>query len=98
MERKEIALGDEVKDVLTGISGIVVCLTTWLYGCSRIGIQPQGTDKDGKAHEIRYIDEPQCEMVRQAALAPVVMRPVEQRTIAQPGTGGPARESSSFRR
>ncbi len=39
-------LGDEVKDRVTGLKGIVTCRIEWLNGCLRYGVQPQSV-KDG---------------------------------------------------
>ena len=51
-----ICLGDKVKDSITGFSGIVVGITTWLYGCKTVGIQPQEL-KDGQPIEAKWIDD-----------------------------------------
>lgn len=44
----KINLGDKVKDSVTGFSGIAIGRTTWLHGCDRITVQPEGVDKQGK--------------------------------------------------
>jgi len=36
-----IELGDIAKDSITGFEGTVVCISTWLNGCSRLTIQPR---------------------------------------------------------
>ena len=51
-----VKLGTKVKDSITGFSGIAVCRTEYLYGCVRIGIEPQEL-KDGKPVETHYFDE-----------------------------------------
>ena len=58
-----IKLGDEVKCQLTGIKGIVVAYTIWLYGCARIGIQPRGVE-NGVAVEPHWIDEMQATVLK----------------------------------
>ena len=98
MAEGNISLGDRVKDRLTGTTGIVTSITHWLYGCTRIGIQPENANNDGSKMEPLYIDEPQCELVCRQVHKPVTMTRVEQPVTAQPGTGGPARETSNFRR
>lgn len=57
-----VNLGDEVKDKITGLQGIAICRSDWLYGCVRIGVQPKEV-KDGKPVETTYIDEDQLEVV-----------------------------------
>lgn len=58
-----IDVGDSVKDTITGLTGIAVCRSEWLYGCVRVGVQPR-TVTDGKAPEIVYVDEPQLKVVK----------------------------------
>lgn len=54
MER--IALGDRVKDQISGFCGIVVAITVWLNGCRRITIQPEAMH-EGKLLENQTFDE-----------------------------------------
>jgi hypothetical protein len=54
----KIELGDEVQDTITGFTGIAIGSSKYLYGCTRIWIQPQEI-KDGKIFESVWIDEPQ---------------------------------------
>ena len=42
-----IKLGDLVKDLVTGFTGIATSHTEYLYGCVHIGITSRGLDKDG---------------------------------------------------
>ena len=51
-----IALGDKVKDRITGYTGIVVARTDWLYGCTRFSVQSSEL-KDGKPIEAEWFDE-----------------------------------------
>lgn len=46
----KIKVGDEVRDTITGFSGVVVCRSEWMYGCLRIAVQPREL-KDGKPVE-----------------------------------------------
>ena len=57
-----IQLGQEVKDRISGLQGIVTSITTFLYGCRRVGITPREI-KDGKPMEDCVIDEPQLEII-----------------------------------
>jgi hypothetical protein len=42
-----IKLGDLVKDMITGFTGIATSRTEYLFGCVHIGITFTGLDKDG---------------------------------------------------
>jgi len=59
----KINLGDKVKDCVTGFKGIAVGRTTWLHGCDRIIVQPEGVNKEGKTYENQSFDEPQLELI-----------------------------------
>lgn len=64
-----INLGDRVQDVISGIKGIVVAKTQWLFGCNRITIEPEGND-NGKIFERVTIDEPQAELLATRIFTP----------------------------
>jgi hypothetical protein len=70
----KIGLGDEVKDSVTGFTGIAVAVTEWLNGCYRVTVQPRTLDA-GKVPA----SEPQLEVL-QASVIPCGSR----------DTGGPA--------
>ena len=61
---KQIQLGDKVKDPITGIVGIAVAKTKWIYGCNRVTIQPEGSDKDKKPYDTLTVDEPQLLVIK----------------------------------
>lgn len=61
---KKIQLGDKVKDTITGFTGIVIGRTTWLHGCDRLVVQPEGLTKDGKIFENSSFDEPQLVVLK----------------------------------
>jgi hypothetical protein len=77
--------GDEVKDTVTGLKGIIVATTSWLNGCIRYVIQPQEL-KDGKPVETTCIDEEQLELRK-------AIQPVEARR-----TGGGRDDSKAMSR
>lgn len=62
---KQLALGDKVKDKVTGYTGIVIGWHQWLYGCARLTVQSQSL-KDGKPIDNQTFDEPQLELVKSA--------------------------------
>lgn len=57
-----INLGDRARDRITGLKGIVIARTEWLFGCERVTVQPEEC-KDGKPADLVYIDEAQCEVL-----------------------------------
>ena len=59
--------GDRVKDIISGFTGIVICRTEWIYGCVRIGVQPEKT-AEGKPLESYTFDEPQLKLVKRAVV------------------------------
>jgi hypothetical protein len=64
-----VNLGDKVKDVVTGLTGIAVGRTQYLQGCTRVAVQPQEL-KDGKPVEASWFDEPQLEIIEAGAIKP----------------------------
>lgn len=60
----KVNLGDEVKETITGLVGIVIGRTEWLYGCVRVTIQPKGLNKDGKPYDSQTFDEPALTVVK----------------------------------
>ena len=63
----EVLLGAKVRDKVTGLEGIAVSRHDYLYGCTRISIQPE-VDKDGKVPDIHTCDAPQLEIVGEPLL------------------------------
>lgn len=58
-----IQLGTKVRDLITGVSGIAVGRTEWLYGCTRIAVESAELTKDGKPSEALWWDEQRVEPV-----------------------------------
>jgi hypothetical protein len=79
----EIELGDRVEDKITKLRGVVIGITKWLYGCTRIVIQPE-EGKDGKPAEGFNIDMPQATLVKKSVVTPPPA-PVEEATPKKPG-------------
>jgi hypothetical protein len=91
-------LGDRVKCVITGFTGIVTCKTEWLNGCRRLGVQPEEV-KDGKIPEPQYFDENQLEIVMRAIHKPLVLVAAPAAAPKEsPTRGGPNLEGPGFRR
>ncbi len=87
-----VNLGDKVTDRVSGLTGIVVARTEWMYGCVRCLVQPQEV-KDGKPVESTSVDEPQLDVLLAGAVkdfpnwrepvAPRAHRPAGPRPEAQ---------------
>ena len=58
-----IVLGSKVRDTLTGFSGVAVGRTEWMFGCARVGIEPEEL-KDGKPIETQWFDEQRIEVIK----------------------------------
>jgi len=74
-------LGDEVRDKITGLEGVITVRSHWYNGCITYGVQPKEL-KDGAPLERQSFDEPQLELVEDTAAPPTGPK--------QPG--GPARK------
>ena len=69
MKYAKINVGDRVKDRISGLQGIAIARTEWLWGCVRITLQPEGATKDHRCKESVSVDEPQCVVVKRKVLA-----------------------------
>ena len=56
-------LGDEVKDRITGFSGIITARTQWLTNCNTYGIKSRKL-KDCKPIDALFFDEPDIELIK----------------------------------
>lgn len=64
-----VNLGDEVRCMITGFSGIAVASHEYLNGCMRITVQPK-VSKDGKLPEPQTFDEPHLEVKKANKVPP----------------------------
>ena len=79
----KIQLGDRVKDMYTGFEGTAVGKSKWLYGCSRILVEPTELF-EGKVRESTWFDEQRVMLVSKQDL-----KFSEQNKAT---TGGPQRD------
>lgn len=88
-ERGTISNGDEVKDEITSMKGVVIAETYWLNGCVRLIVQPREL-KDGKPVEAQTFDIEQLILIKKA------------KPVAKSPTGGPhdapVRQAAAVRR
>ena len=62
MEKREIKIGHEVKDIVTGITGTVMAHTQWLTGCDTVVVEPK-VGPDGKKQDNLALDLNRIEYV-----------------------------------
>ena len=81
----KIELGSEVKDRVTGYTGIAVSVTTFLTGCDRYAVQKKyNPEKDDKPAEVEMYDEVDLEVIGRGILPP----PPEPKPEPRRTTGG----------
>ena len=77
-----IKLGDKVKDRITGFTGVVTAISTFLNGCVRMSIQGIAL-KDGLPTVSEWIDEAQLKLVKAGVIKAVAQGPAGPRRDAQ---------------
>lgn len=50
-------IGQEVKDIITGFTGIIAVRADYITGCDRYGVMDRKLDKDGKPKDWIWFDE-----------------------------------------
>ena len=83
-----IKLGDLVKDMITGFTGIASSRTEYLFGCVHIGITSNRTDKDGLPIGSLSFDEQRIVRVEKRD---IVVSPDSAATSGGPVPGTPVR-------
>lgn len=58
-----VQLGSRVRDTLTGFTGIATGRTEWLYGCSRVSIEPEELSINGTVQDHHWFDEQRIEVL-----------------------------------
>ena len=83
---EQIKLGMEVRDKISGLTGIVTSVTEFLYGCRRLGVSPKEV-KDGLIVDSSMVDEPQLEVVGDGIREDAMQeKPIkEERNYGDPG-------------
>ena len=64
IEKHLSILGNNVKDKVTGLKGVAICVSFDLYGCIQVAINP-GLDKDGKPRDSGWYDISRLDVVSQ---------------------------------
>ena len=82
-----IELGQKVKDMVTGFTGIATARTEWMNGCVRYCVEAKML-KDGRCIEL-WVDEDRLELVGARKKAPAPLsRPGGSRNDSHPPIGG----------
>lgn len=81
------ALGDRVKDELTGFTGIVIVRSEHLQGCLQVAVKPETLDKDGVPKKTQWFDEPQLEIVEKGVIKSQGQKLVDTKPVS--ASGGP---------
>lgn len=63
MSNWKLELGTEVREKITGFTGVVVCRTEYLTGCNRYSVQSKKLGKEGKPQDWVSFDEDQLLVV-----------------------------------
>lgn len=63
-ETYEARLGDQVRDRVSGFTGVVTVLHRFLQGCDRMSVQPPA-DEEGKLIEVESFDAPDLEVTKE---------------------------------
>jgi len=64
VDTNPILLGDTVRDVYTGFVGTALARTDWLYGCTRIMVEPTELTKEGAPYASVEFDEQRLVVVK----------------------------------
>lgn len=79
--------GEEVQDLITGLTGIIDCSSIWINGCVRYSIQPKVEEGKNVKLDSWWMDEAQLVKVSDGLNGKIESKP----------TGGPSEKSSSAR-
>ena len=83
----EPKLGNKVRDIVTGFSGVASSIHHYLHGCARVGIEPTELDKEGKPRQIHIFDIHRVEVMESSPIPMAAhVAPVAAGT---PPPGGP---------
>jgi hypothetical protein len=64
-------LGQKVRDVVTGFTGVVTSISFSLYGCIQAVVTPDYDEKGGKQPEGRWVDVSGLQLLSKKAVLPV---------------------------
>ena len=56
-------IGTKVKDRLSGVVGVIVARTEWLYRSPEVALARDGCDADGRPWDLMWLDEGRVSIV-----------------------------------
>jgi hypothetical protein len=74
VKKKEAYLGDQVRDDISGLVGIVEGMNTWLNGCVRMGIRPKIKKGEVANSETQWVDSHQVSVVKACVIKPAKLQ------------------------
>ena len=60
----DVMMGKEVKDIVTGFTGIVTGKSTWLFGCNQYCVSPKASE-DGNIKAGEWFDEGRLQVINE---------------------------------
>lgn len=82
--KNKYEFGDKVKNIINGITGIVMAYSFYSTGCIHYGIARQELDEDGEAREWAWYDETKLKLVKAGAVK------VGSYAVEKSNSGGPS--------
>ena len=79
--------GEEVKDLVSGFTGIIDCSALWLNGCRRYSVQPKVKEGESAKPDSIWLDEETLEKLSDGV----------NKIVEPTKTGGPSFKSDSAR-
>ena len=83
--------GKKARDKITGFSGVITGINSWITGCDQILLQPSVNEK-GEWQESRWFDDSRIEILEEVKPLGQLYTEEEKRRAA---VGGPARSTIS---
>ena len=68
MKKDKVELGDKVQDIVTGLEGITVARTEYLYDCVQFTVKPPYNKKKGEQPKSGFVDEPQLVILEKGVI------------------------------
>jgi hypothetical protein len=84
----KVELGSKVRDMITGLEGVVMARTEYLTGCAHIAIMPQKLTDKGEIPEYQWIDETRAEILSDNAVK--LKEPAKKDSLGGPEPNAPS--------
>lgn len=87
----KVEMGCQVREVISGMTGVVVAITKFITGCDHACVRAEGVDKDGKPHEGQWFDITRLDVISEPT--PEIRRMME---ASAPKSEGVAKPGADF--